>query len=524
MSKGFERHARTFTLLTVASRLSGLVRDAALARAFGLGPAADAFNFAFQLPNLFRRLFGEGALSSSLIPAYTKELSERGDAAAGLLAWRVLSVAAIALGSITLLAELVLAGLHLMQSDGSQSLTLSLFAITLPYMPLVCLVALTGAVLQVHHRFGPTATAPVILNLMVAGMALAGWLAYGEGESSRRVVWVAIAVVAAGCVQLLWTVLALRGTARVTPGRSAESDAAARKVWVVTIPMILGLGVLQLNTFIDGLIASWPTAVGPTILGFAYPLPEGSMATLTLAQRLYEFPLGVFGVAIATAIFPQLAREASHPETFVATLRRGLRVSVFIGAAASAGLFAIAAPLATVLYEGGEFTAADAQRVTWVVSGYAPAVWAYSVNQLFVRAFYAQGDMRTPVRVSVGMVFLNLTLNLILIWTPLGVAGLAWSTCACAVIQCFILHAKLKQRLGVIAAPEVRRSLAQSAAIAVLMGVATMVVLNTLEVSTWGEACVALAVGTTLGAGMVVGAASLFKMPELSWSLGRASS
>ncbi len=521
MSKGFEHHARTFTLLTVASRLTGLARDAALTRAFGLGPVADAFTFAFMIPNLFRRLFGEGALSSAFLPAYAKRLESGGEAEAGYLAWRVLSIATVVMGSIVVAGELVLGGIHLTDGREDTRLTVSLLAIMLPYMPLVCLVALLGAVLQVHHRFGPTASAPVILNLLVAGTAVGGWWLLGEGDATGRVLAVAIAVLAAGVLQLGWCLLAVRPLRAIRRGSSDSSLVASRSVWKTTLPMLLGLGVLQVNTFVDGLIASWPTTFGSTILGFEYPLPEGSMATLSFAQRLYEFPLGVFGVAIATAIFPQLARESHDPARFQSTLRRGLRLSVFIGAAASTGLAAVCFPLAATLYVGNAFSMDDAWRVAWVVLGYAPAIWAYSVNQLYTRAFYAMGDTTTPVRLSIAMVALNFTLNIILINTPLGVAGLAWSTCACAVLQCLILGKKLARRTGQIVDREVGHSLLRSAGIALLMGITVAVTLSTITVDSWLSAALALAAGTTLGAGLAIAAAALLKAPELSWAMGR---
>ncbi len=199
--------------------------------------------------------------------------------------------------------------------------------------------------------------------------------------------------------------------------------------------------MLQLNTLLDGFIASWPTMFGPTILGFEYPLAEGSMAKLSWAQRLYEFPLGVFGIAVATAIFPALSRLASDDAAFAETLRRGVRLVLFIGLPASVGLMLVATPLAATILEGRAFTAEDSRETAWILLGYAPAVWAYSLNQVLVRGFYAKGDSMAPVRIAMGLVGLNLLLNLVLIWTPLRTAGLAWSTAICAALQSLWLMA-----------------------------------------------------------------------------------
>jgi hypothetical protein len=144
--------------------------------------------------------------------------------------------------------------------------------------------------------------------------------------------------------------------------------------------------------------------VGPTIFGVDYPLPPGSMTVLSYGQRLYEFPLGVFGVAIATAIFPALSRESNDPDRFMATLRRGMRLSFFIGFPASVGLVLVREPLAAAIFQGGQFSHEDVQKVGFVLAMYAPAIWAYSMQQLSTRAFYALGDSVTPVKVSIWMV------------------------------------------------------------------------------------------------------------------------
>ena len=203
--------------------------------------------------------------------------------------------------------------------------------------------------------------------------------------------------------------------------------------------MIIGLGVLQLNTFFDGLIASYPATIGHTIFGYDYPLDEGAMAAVSFAQRLYQFPLGVFGIAVATAIFPLLSKQVNDPEAFGSTVRRGLRLVVFIGLPASIGLMLVRQPLTAVILQGGEFTADDTARVGRVLLGYAPAIWAYSMTHVLTRALYAHGDAKKAMKVAVSMVALNVLLNCTLIWTPLKEAGLAWSTAFCAVLQAILL-------------------------------------------------------------------------------------
>jgi putative peptidoglycan lipid II flippase len=451
MSDGsFHRHARTVSLLTIVSRFGGLARDAAMSRVFGVSPLMDAFALGFLVPNLFRRLFGEGALSAALLPVYAREVEES-VATARAMARLVIARAMVTLAVIVILIEALLAvGVFSGEMDSSG---VRLLAIMLPYAPMVCFVALIGAMLQAHGRFGPTAAAPLLLNglLVASTLGLLPLVDAGTITRNEQVMLVAVSVLLAGVLQVIWSVVALRRV-RIERDVSDRSSARAlaRKVGVQAIPMIIGLGVLQMNTLLDGLIASWPTVIGPTIpfLDVAYPLKEGSMATLSWAARLYEFPLGVFGIAIATAIFPQLSREHSDVHAFAATLRQGVRLALFVGLPASIGLVIVREPLAAVVLQGKAFTVADTEWTAFILLGYAWAIWAYCLNQLLVRAFYARGEAMTPVRVAIGMVGLNLALNLILIWTPLRVAGLSWSTGICAVLQVIVLAVLLSKRLA----------------------------------------------------------------------------
>lgn len=531
-----ERNARTVSLLTLVSRLTGLARDAALSRCFGIGPVMDALAFAFMLPNLFRRLFGEGALSAAFLPVYAR-LEAIDQTTARQLAWALVAVLVVVLGSVTVLGELVLWLLLRQQPEGH--LTLELMMITLPYMPLVCLVAILGAVLQVHGRFGPTAAAPILLNLCMVAAALgATWLlgpAEAQGDNgvlARRAVAVASAITVAGALQVLWSLWSLRssGVRWARPTRRAAEH--LREVLSRAGPMILGLGVLQLNTFVDGLIASWPSTVGPTILGVDYPLDTGALAALGYAQRLYEFPLGVFGIAVATAIFPLLSRQAAEPAAFLDTLRRGLRLVVFIGLPASVGLMIAGAPLTATLLQGGDFDAADTRRVSAILLGYAPAIWAYSMNHTLTRGFFALGDTMTPVRISVGMVIVNFLLNVTLIWTPLREAGLAWSTAICAVLQGVLLLRAMRRRVvhGVVEGENsivdssVRTSWIRSAAATAIMAVLAggVVLATSADAPGWSLQVGRLAGTVMVGVAAYAVAARLLGMRELRWTLGRA--
>lgn len=255
------------------------------------------------------------------------------------------------------------------------------------------------------------------------------------------------------------------------------------------------------------------------------------MAKLSWAQRLYEFPLGVFGIAVATAIFPALSRLSADDAAFADTLRRGVRLVLFIGLPASAGLMLVATPLAATILQGSAFTAEDSRETAWILLGYAPAVWAYSLNQVLVRGFYAKGDSMAPVRIAMGLVGLNLLLNVILIWTPLRTAGLAWSTAICAMLQSLWLLAALSRRMGGRDAgtrildrsvgASALRSLAVAAAMATVVGALAAWLPSAIPAAEWSGAFATLLVLVLVGGAVVFAVARALRMPELAWAIGR---
>lgn len=525
MSAGFEKHAWTVTVLTLVSRVTGLLRDATLSRVFGAGVWMDSFFFAFIIPNLFRRLFGEGALAAAFLPVYS-DLLHNNPKASRQLATLVVARLMLLLGAITLVGEILL--YILSASKGHESPALWLTMIMLPYMPLVCLVAMLGAMLQVHGRFGPTAASPVILNLFIiaaaVGMNYTDW-AMREGDDASARVHVGIvagAVLLAGFVQVAWSLWALRKDKWWTSERSEVAE-PFKKVLKQAMPMIVGLGVLQLNTFFDGIIASYPATIGDTIFGYQYPLDEGAMAAVSFAQRLYQFPLGVFGIAVATAIFPLLSKQVNEPDAFGATVRRGLRLVVFIGLPASVGLMLVRHSITAVILQGGEFTAEDTQRVGRILLGYAPAIWAYSMTHVLTRALYAHGDAKKAMKVAVSMVVLNVLLNCTLIWTPLKETGLAWSTATCAVIQAIILSGVVKRYGIAVIDRAVASSWLRTLLASVAMGGAVWLVMHFVSLGdSWRDQTIELT--AAVGAGMIVmfGFATLMRMPEQWWALGRS--
>ena len=515
-----EKNTRTVWSMTLLSRIAGLGRDAAISRTFGAGAVSSAFFFAFLIPNLARRLFGEGALSAAFIPAYSKLLQENPERAKALASLTIAKLI-VFLGVVVILGELLLWSLVTWapRPDGTFGLMMTM----LPYMPMVCVVAVLGGILQTHGKFGPTAAAPILLNacMIVATLLFADVFT----SVQNHMMAVGAAVIVAGLLQVAWSLYALRGIAWWTTDRACGKE-DLRNMMGKLIPTIIGLGTLQLNTLLDGLIASYPIVFGSTIFGVTYPLGEGANASLNFASRLFQFPLGVFGIAVGTAIFPLLALQATKRDAFGDTVRRGLRLVVFIGLPASLGLILVRDVLTGVVFQGGLFTSGDTSEVGFILLGYGTAVWAYSMTQVLTRAFYAVDDMKTPVKIAVRMVALNVTLNVILIWTPLGTAGLAWSTAFCAVIQVGVLMRVIRKHVDVPADKTVVTSWIKTAIASLIMSIAVAMSLSLIPVDSsfsWWESCITL--GIAVGVGIVVFGvcAHLLKMEEGKWILGSRS-
>lgn len=513
---------RVVSGLTLISRIAGMARDLIHARLMGDSVIGSAFMAAWAIPNLFRRLFGEGALAAAFIPEYA-QLSKHDPETADRFATVTVAWLALVTGALTVGGELLLLALLAGSDDPARDLSFRLIMVMLPFMPLVCIAAIVGGMLQTHGRFGPTAAAPIILNTMVIGAALPFYLAE-DPDRIRAAYWIGGAAVFAGLVQLVWSVWALRGVARWKRG-FADAREPTRRLLRRFVPVVIGMGTLQLNAFLDTVIAMWPVWVGPTVAGYDYPLDESSNSILAFTQRLYQFPLGVFGIAVATAIFPLLSRHADEPHHFLTTLRRGLRLSFFIGMPATVGLMLVRGDLTYVMYGGGgsAFSDEGTARAALVLLGYAPGVWAYSLNHVATRAFYAAGDTRTPMRVALWMVGLNLALNLTLIW-PLGEAGLAWSTSISATLQ-LVLLTRLSRTLTHEPAIDAPTRNGMAMTLAATLAMAGAVLLSRLampEPAAWSGSLARLAVSVLIGGAVFMLLAWRLRVHELRWLFARA--
>jgi putative peptidoglycan lipid II flippase len=455
--KSFLKSAKTVSLCTLLSRVLGLVRDIICASVFGTSLAWDAFVVAFKIPNLFRRLFGEGALSAAFIPVFTEYLETKGKKDA----WELVNVTGtllfIILGSLVVLAEISFSVIPTVFSLNSKwSLVLNLLIITFPYVLFICMVALAMAVLNSLKHFLIPALAPVALNICwIMGVI---FLTPVCGNTlDKKIFGLAIAILIGGVIQLAMQLPVLRKEGVVFKPSLYFSHPGLKRILALMLPIIFGLAVVQINVLMDSFIAiafARPPggAESFSIAGIAipYPLETGAASVLYYGDRLIQFPLGVFGIAIATAVFPFFSTYAARKEwtNFANTLNQAIRVVLFIGIPASIGLILLRRPLVELFYERNAFTAESTYRTSVVIFFYAIGVWAYCASHVIIRAFYSIQDTKTPVKVGAGVVGLNLVLNLTLIWF-LREGGLALATAISATIQIIILFALLRKKLNI---------------------------------------------------------------------------
>lgn len=528
---------------TLLSRVLGMFRDIASAALFGAGPVWDAFSIGFRIPNLARRLFGEGALSAAFLPVFTRVLerggepqelasglaSGEGKRAAWQLASAVFTLLAIGLSGLALGGELVLwllARFH--AHDEYTGLLLGLTAVMLPYAVLICLAAQVTAVLHALGHFTWPALVPVVLNVCwIASIWFVDPLFAPDRFAQAYAL--AVCVVLAGVLQLAlqWPVLRGFGFRFDREWRRATAD--VKEVLKAMLPVAFGLSIVQINALLDNLIA-WVFArplIGEAWMPLpghpAYPLEAGAASVLYFGERVYQFPLGVFGVALGTVLFPLLAAHAARGE--IDRLRHdltlGLRLVIVIGVPASLGLMLLADPLTRLLLQHGEFTEAATVRTAGVIAAYSAGVWAYCANLVLYRAFYAMGDQRTPVRIGAMMVGLDLLMNLTLIW-PLAERGLAFSTAIAASIHVAILIWAIQKKVGRLDWPQV---LSTSGRTVLATGVMSATCLAMMQFFPGGESLTArlLALGFPCGLGLIMflAAAWLFRVDEVGMLIRR---
>lgn len=421
--------------MTMTSRVLGFVRDVVFATLFGAGAGMDAFLVAFKIPNFFRRLFGEGALRQSVVPVLSETRTQESDEAAADLVAAVTGTLAIVLVGVTIVGVLAAPALIYLFAPGfagneSQfQLASQLLRLTFPYLLFISLVALAGGVLNTYQRFAVPAFTPVLLNvcLIAAAVFAAPWFARPE-------LALAVGVFVAGIMQLGFQLPFLARIGQLRRPRWAWREARVQRILKLMLPIIFGASVTQINLLLNTIIASF--------------LAAGSVSWLYYADRLMEFPLGVFSIAIATVILPNLsARHAEDsPAGFSATLDWALKLLVLLGLPAMLGLFMLAGPLVTTLFDYHSFTPHDARMSAYALMAYAFGFMGFSLVKVLVTGFFSRQDSRTPVRCGVIAMSTAMLLNVVFVllfqWRGWGAphAGLALATSISAFINAGLLY------------------------------------------------------------------------------------
>lgn len=426
--------------LTLVSRVLGLGREMAIAAAFGATALGSAFVTAFTLPNLFRRLLGEGALTSALVPTLQEETRRGGEAGALRLVSEVATWTLIVSGAITVLA-MALFGAHgwwgprlenvglAPDTVGRWVLGARLAAVLFPYLVMVCLAAVFSAALQTRDRFLEPALNPVWLNVSMVGLLGAGaWLG-GPGDAETRMRWLCAGVLAGGFLQMMVPAWAL---ARIgwKPRWAPSLGPGVRQIARLMIPTLFGSAIYLINMTVSRLLA--------------LSIDDGAATVLNFSTRVMELPIGVFAIAVATVVFPSIARHAAEGrlDRLAADYRHGMKLILLVNVPAAAGLLVLAEPITRVLFQRGAFTAADTAAMTPVLAASALALPLVAYASLTLRVFYARKDMRTPVRAAMWSFVVNIGASVVLMrW--FGVTGLAVASTLAAAVQAVYLQARL---------------------------------------------------------------------------------
>ncbi len=419
---------------TMLSRILGFARDILIAAMLGAGPVADAFFVAFKLPNFFRRLFAEGAFNAAFVPLFTARLTEDGHDAARRFAEEVFAVLVLTLVVLCTAIQIAMPwAMHVFApgfvGDPQRfDLTVELTRITFPYLLFISLVSQLGGILNSLGRFAAAAATPILLNVSLIA-AIIGLTPVLE-TADHALAW---GVFVAGIIQFLWLIEACRRAGMTFRLPRPRLNARVKRLLVLILPGAIGAGVVQINLLIGSVIASL--------------LPTGSVSYLYYADRIYQLPLGVIGVAVGTALLPLLARQlrAGQDEDAMASLNRALEFALFLSLPAAAALIVMPGPIVTVLFERGAFDAATARATTEALIAFSLGVPAYVLVKVLAPGFFARHDTATPVKIAAGCVALNIALSLALMG-PLLHVGIALAQAISSWVNAILLAVFLRRR------------------------------------------------------------------------------
>nr|WP_289847304.1 murein biosynthesis integral membrane protein MurJ [Alteromonas sp. C1M14] len=431
------------SVMTLISRVLGLVRDVVVARLMGDGAAADVFFFANKIPNFLRRLFAEGAFAQAFIPVLTEVNQEKDNAelkafiakVSGTLGAIVFVVAIVGVIGSPVVTALFGTGWFIAWLEGDEAgakfeLASSMLKITFPYIAFISLTGLAGAILNTLNKFAVAAFTPVLLNLCIIGCAY--WLTPYLAQPAFALAW---GVFIGGIVQLAFQLPFLYRAGVLVKPKWGWRDPGVVKVRTLMIPALFGVSVGQINLLFDTLIASF--------------LATGSISWLYYSDRLLEFPLGLFGIAIATVILPTLSRNhvAKNPEAFSGNMDWAIRMVCVLGIPAAVGLAFMAEPILTVIFQRGAFSPQTAKMASYSLIAYSFGLISFMLVKVLAPGFYSRQDTKTPVKFGIWCMAANMVFNLIFA-IPYGYIGLAIATSLSATLNAGLLYFKL-HRMGV---------------------------------------------------------------------------
>jgi len=452
---------------TLVSRLLGMVREMVYMRFMGVGWVNDAFQLAFQAPNLFRRLLGEGALTAAFIPVFKEKEKIHGEAEMWRAANAVISGLIIA---ASVVVALVLIGISIVlaahQFTVKTELMLQLLRVMFPYMLLVCLAAVMMGMLNARGHFFVPAMGATALNVVMIASVL--WLAPQMGlhfpkedRLPHQIFALAIGVLAAGVAQAAFQLPTLWRDGFRYQWISPWRDETVRRVIYKMIPGTIGIAAFQINVMLVQWLAFW--------------IGDGIVSSFNGAVRLMELPQGMFGISLATYLLPALsglAAEKNYSE-FRTTLRHGLSTLIFLNLIASVLLVVLAEPIVRLLFERGAFTADATGHVAFALQCLAPGLVAFSSVNILARAFFALGDTKTPMKISIVCLTVNLVLSALLV-VPLQQGGLGLANTATSVCNVWLLHHALRRKLGKLEMESLRKSFLLLLWAGLLAGIAAM--------------------------------------------------
>lgn len=438
MSKNLLKSTAVVGGMTFISRVLGFVRDMVAAHFFGASPGYDAFIVASKIPNFMRRLFAEGAFSQAFVPILSEYRAQQPFETVQQLVNRVFGCLTMALVGVTTIGILFAPMIVRLFAPGFMeggivdprlALASEMLTITFPYLLFISLTAFAGGILNCHGRFAVPAITPVFLNILMILAVIV--LAPHLNEPVTALAW---GMLGGGIVQLLFQVPFLRQVKLFPRPAVHWRDPGVRRILGLMTPALFGVSVNQLNLMLSSVFASF--------------LPVGSVSWLYYAERLMEFPVGGIGVALATVVLPRLSRYHANaePDNFSATLDWGVRWVMVVGLPAALGLALLSGPLLATLFQSGKFNDSDVLASQSALIAYAASVIGFMLVKIFASAYYAQQDVKTPVRMAAVTVVANAVLSVLLIRYFLH-AGLAWATSLAALLNAGLLgFGLLKQR------------------------------------------------------------------------------